>query len=109
MKFKGGVLLKYPYKFADIGKRVPAFGEKMEVIGHYTEGVVEKIIAGGILFEEPQNILSERRIMQPGSASVAANGDEVEALTEIVRGGQTGVLAMVRHGGDVYIIVGNIG
>jgi hypothetical protein len=103
------VLLEKPDEFADIGKRVPAFGEKMEVIGHYTEGVKEKTVAGGILFEEPQNILSERRTMQPGFAAVAANGDEVEALTEIVRGGQTGVLAMVGHGGDVYTIVGNIG
>jgi len=102
-------LLKYPYKFADIGKRVPAFGEKMEVIGHYTEGVKEKIVAGGILFEEPQNILRERRMMQPGFAAIAANGDEVVALTEIVRGWQTGVLAVVGHGGDVYIIVGNSG
>ena len=103
-------MLEKPDEFADIGRRVPAFGEKMEVIGHYTEGVKEKIVAGGILFEEPQNILSERRrMMQPGFAAVAANGYEVEALTEIVRGGQTGVLAMVRHGGDVYIVVGNIG
>jgi hypothetical protein len=47
-------------------------------------------------------------MMQPGLAGVAANGDEVSALTEIVRGGQTGVLAMVGHGGDVYIMVGNI-
>jgi hypothetical protein len=102
-------LLEKPDEFADIGRRVRAFGEKMEVIGHYTEGVKEKIVASGILFEEPQNILNERRrMMQPGFAAVAANGDEVEALTEIVRGRQPGVLAMVGHGGDVYIIVGNI-
>jgi hypothetical protein len=103
------VLLEKPYEFADIGSRVPAFGEKMEVIGHYTEGVKEEIVAGGILFEEPQNTLSERRMMQPGFAAVTANRDEVAALTEIVRGWQTGVLAVVGHGGDVYIIVGNIG
>ena len=102
------MLLEKPDEFADIGRRVPAFGEKMEVIGHYTEGVKEKIVAGGILLEEPQNILSERRTMQPGFAGVAANGDEVEALPEIVRGGQTGVFAMVGHGGDVYNIDGNI-
>ena len=100
-------MLEKPDKFADIRRRVRAFGEKMEVIGHYTEGVKEKIVAGGILFEEPQNFLSERRMMQPGFATVAANGDEVAALTEIVRGGQAGVLAMVGHGADVYIIVGN--
>ncbi len=52
--------------------------------------------------------MSERRTMQPGFAGVAANGDEVEALPEIVRGGQTGVFAMVGHGGDVYNIDGNI-
>jgi hypothetical protein len=102
------VLLEKPYEFADIGSWVRAFGEKMEMIGHYTEGVKEEMAAGGILFEEPQNILREWRMMQPGLAGVAANGDEVSALTEIVRGGQTGVLAMVGHGGDVYIIVGNI-
>ena len=102
-------MLEKPDEFANIGSRVRAFGEKMEVIGHYTEGVKEEIVAGGILFEEPQNFLSERRMMQPGFAGVAANGDEVAALTEIVRGGQTGVLAMVGHGGDVYIIIGNSG
>ncbi|HET7106069.1 MAG TPA: hypothetical protein VFI38_04610 [Candidatus Acidoferrum sp.] len=95
-------------EFADIGRRVPAFRQKMEVIGHYTEGVEKKIVAGGILFEEPQNILSERRMMQPGFAGVAANSDEVKALTEIARRGQTGVFAMVGHGGDVYTIVSNI-
>ena len=52
--------------------------------------------------------MSERRTMEPGFAAVAANGDEVEALTEIVRGGQTGVLAMVGHGRNMYIIVSNI-
>ncbi|HXC47494.1 MAG TPA: hypothetical protein VNU20_04320 [Candidatus Sulfotelmatobacter sp.] len=103
------MLLEKSDEFTDIGKRVRAFGEKMEVIGHYTEGMKEKIAAGGILFEEPQNILSERRMMQPGFAGVAANGDEVEALTEIVRGRQPGVLAMIGHGADVYIIVGNSG
>ena len=101
-------MLEKPDKFADIGSRVRGFGEKMEVIGHYTEGVKEEIVAGGIFFEEPQNFLSERRMMQPGFAGVAANGDEVAAFTEIVRGGQTGVLAMVGHGGDVYTIVGNV-
>jgi len=80
-------LLEKPDKFTDIGSRVCAFGEKMEVIGHYTEGVKEEIVAGGILFEKPQNFLSERRMMQPGFAGVAANGDEVAALTEIVRRG----------------------
>jgi hypothetical protein len=101
------MLLEKPDKFADIGCRVCAFGEKMEMIGHYTEGVKEKIAAGGILFEEPQNFVSERRIMQPGFAGVATNGDEVAELTEIVRRGQTSVLAMIGHGGDVYIIIGN--
>ena len=102
-------MLEKPDKFADIGSRVHAFGEKMEVIGHYTEGVEEEIVTGGILFEEPQNIRSEKRMMQAGFAPIAADGDEVAALAEIVRWGQTGVLAMVGHGGDVYIIVGNIG
>ena len=101
------MLLENPDEFADIGRRVPAFDKKMEMIGHYTEGVKEETVAGGILFEEPQNILSERQTMQPGFSAVAANGDEVAALTEIVRRGQAGVLAMVGHGGDVYIIVGN--
>ena len=46
-------------------------------------------------------------MIEPGFAAVTANGDEVAALTEIVRRGQAGVLAMVGHGGDVYIIVSN--
>ena len=101
-------MLEKPDEFAKIGSGMRAFGQKMEVIGHYTEGVKEEIVAGGILFEKPQNFLSERRMIQPGLAGVAANGNEVAALTEIVRGWQTGVLAMVGHGGDVYIIVSNI-
>jgi hypothetical protein len=100
-------LFEEPDEFADIGGRVRSFGEKMKVIGHYTEGVKQEIAAGGILFEEPQNILREGRMMQPGFATIAADGDEVAALAGIVRGRQTGVLAVVGHGGDVYIIVSN--
>src|SRR5271166_139628 len=49
-KFEGGVLLEETDKFAEIGKRVAAFGEEMDVVGHYTEGVEEKTLAGGIGF-----------------------------------------------------------
>ncbi len=50
MKFEGGVLLEEADEFAEIGKRVSAFGEEMDVVGHYTEGMEEKILPGGVCF-----------------------------------------------------------
>jgi len=90
-------LLENADEFANVGKRVPAFGEEMDVIGHYTKSMKEEIVPGRVFFEETQNILSDRRIAQVGFTGVAANGDEVAALIEIVRGRPAGIFAVVGH------------
>jgi hypothetical protein len=107
-KRKGSVLFEKADKFANIRKGVRAFGKEMKVIGHYAKSMKEEVVPGGALFEETQNLLSGGRMQQVRFTAFAAIGDEVASFTEIVRGGQPDVFAVVGQGEASYIMVSYI-
>ena len=61
-----------------------ALGEKMEMIGHQAKGVEQEKVAGRHRNQAAQYDVAERSIGKAGFAPVRTDGDEINAMPEII-------------------------
>jgi hypothetical protein len=97
LECEGSVLLEYANEFAEVGVRLDALSENMEMVRHNAEGVEKKRIFRGGLLYELQDILGNTRGAKVGASLIAADGNEIGAAAEVVAVRKAGVLTEVRH------------
>lgn len=106
-KFVSGALFEEPDEFPQIGVVAAPFGKNVHVIGHETEGMQPKRLAGRE--EEPQHALGGRVRGQVRNAAIAADGDEVGLAAEVVLGRKARDCAMDGHREGEYTRTGVVG
>ena len=94
---KGGALFEVRDETKEIGLgRIP-FGEEMKVIGHEAVGVKQERVARRERNQVAQCHVAKRDVGEACGPVVRADRDEIDSITEVIRGSQADIFPVEWH------------